>query len=78
MRKHYAFLERELSANGAWYLGERSFADAYLYVLARWLPLTPIALDDYAAIKAHATRMETDDAVLAALERQGMEPLGLK
>ena len=74
---HYARLEATLAAaDGDWYLGERTFADAYLYVLAVWIEQTPLSIDDYPALKAHRARMEADAGVALALERQGMEPLG--
>ena len=74
---HYRYMEGVLKANGGeWYLGERSFADAYLYVLARWAEQTPIALRDTPLLAAHRQRMEGDGAVQTALKRQNMEPIG--
>ena len=74
---HYARMEATLTAaGGTWYLGQRSFADAYLYVLTRWIEQTPLAIGDYPALKAHRGRMEEDEGVRLALARQGMEPLG--
>ena len=74
---HYARLERTLGdADGDWYLGRRTFADAYLYVLTRWIEQTPLALDDHPALKAHLERMQADEGVRTALARQGMEPIG--
>lgn len=77
LRDHYAFLEEQLAGNGGeWLLGERSFADAYLYVLTRWIEQTPLSIDDTPGLKAHRDRMEADDGVRLALSRQGMEPIG--
>lgn len=76
LAEHYERMEDQLARNGDWYLGERSFADAYLYVLTRWLEQTPLSADDYPALKAHRGRMEADDGVREALERQDMEPVG--
>lgn len=77
LAEHYAQLEATLrAAGGVWYLGQRSFADAYLYVLTRWIDQTPMAIADYPALKDHRSRMEDDDGVQLALSRQGMEPLG--
>ncbi|MEW4447710.1 glutathione S-transferase [Qipengyuania sp. JC766] len=74
---HYERLNANLEENGGqWYLGEKSFADAFLYVLVRWLDQTPIKLDDYPSLKAHRDRMEADDGVRKALARQDMEPQG--
>ncbi len=76
LRGHYARLEATLTEAGNWYLGQRSFADAYLYVLVRWLEQTPIALAEHPALAAHPDRMEADEGVRLALRRQGMGPQG--
>lgn len=77
LRGHYERLEENLSSSGGdWYLGEKSFADAFLYVLVRWLDQTPLSLDDYPSLAAHRGRMEADDGVKTALARQAMEPMG--
>ena len=74
---HYQRMNEALmEAGGTWYLSEKSFADAYLYVLCRWIEQTPLDIGDYPALKAHRTRMEADDGVKTALERQRMEPVG--
>lgn len=73
---HYEYLEGRLrEAGGEWYLGKRSFADAYLYVLTRWAEQTPMGLEDRPLLKAHRERMETDEKVRMALERQNMKPV---
>ena len=77
LRAHYERMEGDLhEAGGEWYLGKRSFADAFLYVLVRWLDKTPLELADYPLLERHRTRMEEDDGVRLALERQGMAPMG--
>jgi glutathione S-transferase len=74
---HYARMNDHLTANGnTWYLGERSFADAFLYVLERWIESTPLSIGDYPALKAHRAHMEADAGVLKALQRQDMQPEG--
>lgn len=74
---HYERLNAVLSDNGGeWYLGKRSFADTFLYVLTRWLDQTPLSYDDYPALKQHMARMEADADVQTALKRQNMEPIG--
>lgn len=74
---HYRFLEQQLSENGGeWLLGERSFADTYLYVLTRWIEQTPLSIEDTPGLKAHRRRMEADNGVRTALKRQTMEPVG--
>ena len=76
LRGHYSRLNETLQQAGDWYLGERSFADAYLYVLTRWIEQTPLSIDDHPALKAFRSRMEKDDAVRTALQTQKMEPVG--
>ncbi len=74
---HYERMNGILTGNGGdYYLGQRSFADTFLYVLTRWIEMTPLPIDDYPASKAHRARMEADDGVRQALARQDMEPIG--
>lgn len=74
---HYKRMEETLNQNGGeWNLGQRSFADTFLYVLTRWIDKTPLSIDDYPALKAHRARMEADEGVKQALARQDMEPIG--
>lgn len=74
---HFARMDRTLQdAGGAFYLGERSFADAYLYVITTWIEKTPLSIRDYPALAAFRDRMEQDAGVLKALQRQGMQPVG--
>ncbi len=74
---HYARMDGILKQNGGeWYLGQRSFADTFLYVLTRWIEKTPLSIENYPALKAHRTHMEADDGVKQALARQEMEPIG--
>lgn len=76
LRGHYRLMDQTLSSSGGeWYLGERSFADAFLYVLVRWLDQTPLSLADYPALAAHRDRMEADEGVQTALARQEMKPM---
>jgi glutathione S-transferase len=72
---HYERMEGNLAAAGDWYLKDRSFADAYLYVLTRWIEQTPLSIDNYPNLKKHRARMETDEGVKLALQRQNMEPV---
>lgn len=73
---HYQRMDGILKDNGGtWYLGTRSFADAFLYVLTRWLEQTPNSIGDYPALKEHRAHVETDEGVRMALRRQDMEPL---
>jgi glutathione S-transferase len=75
LRGHYQRLNDHLDSNGEFYLSERSFADAYLYVLTRWIEQTPLDIGDYPKLKDFRERMERDEGVQKALKRQDMEPL---
>jgi glutathione S-transferase len=72
---HYARMDGNLAASGDWFLKQRSFADAYLYVLTRWIEQTPLSIEDYPSLKKHRARMEADEGVKLALQRQNMEPV---
>lgn len=73
---HYDRMDQTLRDNGGtWYLGERSFADAFLYVLTRWIEQTPTSINDYPTLKQHRAYMEADDGVRVALKRQIMDPI---
>ena len=73
----YGRLNGVLSENGGeWYLGQRSFADTFLYVLTRWIEKTPLSIGNYPALKAYRAHMEADEGVKQALARQAMEPIG--
>jgi glutathione S-transferase len=74
---HYKRMDGTLTENGSeWYLGQRSFADTFLYVLTRWIEQTPLSIDHYPALKKHRVRMEANNGVRLALKRQDMEPVG--
>ena len=74
LRDHYARLDAELGDKD-WLLGRRSYADAYLYVVERWIESTPLSLNDYPNLARHRKAMEADADVRKALKRQGMEPV---
>ncbi|MBZ6377743.1 glutathione S-transferase [Pacificimonas flava] len=73
LRGHYQRLNDRMA--GEFYLSERSFADAYLYVITRWIEMTPLSIDDYPKLKAFRARMERDESVKTALAKQKMEPV---
>lgn len=74
---HFHFLNDWMAqSDGPWLLGERTYADAYLYIVMRWIERTPLQLRDYPNLETHQREMEQDAGVLVALERQGMMPAG--
>jgi len=73
LANHYARLETNFTANGGdYYLGSRSAADAYLFVLTRWIDSTPLSLDAHPKLLAFRAMMHEDADVQIALTRQGM------
>jgi glutathione S-transferase len=73
LAQHMARLETTLLANGGlWYLGEPTVADAYLFVILRWIDGTPIDLTEYSGLTAYRARLSLDEGVASALERQDM------
>ena len=73
--EHLATLDTTLGG-ATWLLGNRSVADAYLYVLARWADNLPDGIGRFANLARFRAAMELDPAVAAALVAQGMKPLG--
>lgn len=77
LANHYERMNGVLGENGGeWYLGQRSFADTFLYVLTRWIEKTPLSIENYPGLKVHRMHMEADRGVQLALKRQDMEPIG--
>ncbi|MEX3014030.1 glutathione S-transferase N-terminal domain-containing protein [Gymnodinialimonas hymeniacidonis] len=73
---HYTRMDETLAASdGDWYLGHRSFADAYLYVLTRWIDMTPLSISNFPSLEAHRDMMDRDEGVQTALSRQNMKPI---
>lgn len=76
LRAHFTRLNRHmLNHGGEWLIQRRTFADAYLYVLCRWIDQTPLSIAEFGALAAHRKRMQVDEKVLLALQRQNMKPL---
>ncbi len=71
-----AMLEARLGADSFILDDRRSVADAYLYILLRWVDNAPDGLSPYPALGRFRARMETDPAVARALARQNMLPVG--
>lgn len=72
---HFRFLNDWMGrTDGPWLLAARSYADAYLYIVMRWIERTPLQLSNYPNLETHQREMEQDAGVLVALERQGMTP----
>lgn len=73
LARHMERLEASLLGHGGqWYLGKRTIADAYLFVILRWIDGTPIALADFPALSQFRERAANDAGVRTALARQNM------
>lgn len=57
--------------------GERTVADAFLYVLTRWARVLPGDLASLPSLARFRSRMEADPGVVAALAEHRMKPLGV-
>ncbi|PTA84948.1 glutathione S-transferase, partial [Kosakonia sp. H7A] len=55
-----------------WLAGERSGADAYLFVTLRWAQRVGVDLSGLDALAAFFTRMSEDADVQAALKAEGL------
>lgn len=76
LRPQFEGLNNQIGeTDGPYLLSERSYADAYLYIVCRWMERTPLSLNDYPNLAAHQQKMEQDEDVLLALKRQGMSPV---
>ena len=56
--------------------GRRSVADAYFYVLLRWVEEAPDGLSPYPRLSRFRARMEADAGVARALAAEGLRPVG--
>jgi len=60
-------------ADKDWLAGARSVADAYLFVVLRWMAWMQIDLSDLKNLNAFFARMAADPGVQAALKAEGLE-----
>lgn len=72
---HMATLDAIL-ARKSFVLATRSVADAYLYVLVRWIDNLPGGIRPFPNLARFRSEMEQDAGVGRALAGQGMVPLG--
>ncbi|MGB3456613.1 MAG: glutathione S-transferase N-terminal domain-containing protein [Litorimonas sp.] len=74
---YFGYLNDWISdTDSPWMLDQRSYADAYLYIVLRWIDRTPLSLSDYPNLAAHQIEMEKDEGVQKALKLAGMKPAG--
>ncbi len=71
-----ATLETRLGAGSFILDNRRSVADAYLYILLRWVDNAPDGVSPYPALSRFRARMEIDPSVVRALAQQRMPSVG--
>ncbi len=67
----FARVDRQLADN-PWIAGQRSIADAYLYVVLRWAKANQVDLSAMDHLAKFVTRMEADPAVKKVLDHEGL------
>lgn len=68
-------LDEHLAAHEFVACGRRTVADAYAYVMNRWMQLTGLPVEDFPNIQRHIAAMEKDAGVQKALQEQGLKAL---
>lgn len=56
-----------------WLTGQRSVADAYLFVVSRWARAMSVDLSGYTQLEAFMERMSSDPAVRKVLAEEGLD-----
>jgi len=71
--EHFSRIDAHFANHGAdYYLGGRSIADAYLFVITRWIDGTPLSICEYPNVATFRERMSVDVDVRQAIKRQEM------
>jgi len=74
LRKRYALLDGQL-AGRKYLLGDQfTVADAYLFVVTRWVQAAKVDMSDYANLQAFQARVAARPAVQAAMRAEGLIP----
>lgn len=75
VREYLRRLDAQLEDGREWLTGERSIADAYLFVMLRWAIGAKVGLQGLANLSRFARRLHDDEGVHAALEmEEGLSP----
>lgn len=70
--KYYKILDEQLAGRD-WLAGQRSVADAYLFITLRWAKVMQIDLGELTHLQQFFNRMQDDPAVQKALEKEGLK-----
>jgi glutathione S-transferase len=66
--EHFARIETNFASHdGSYYLVNRSIADAYLFIITRWIDGTPLSIKDYPTVHAFRERLSVDAGVKQAM-----------
>lgn len=77
LRDSFSVVDRVLSANGPYHLGERySVADTYLVMLASWFPAERNLMKDFPAVGRCYDLVAARPCIKAGLDRQSMISVG--
>ncbi len=70
VHSQYERLDGFMAARTWMLFDHRTVADAYLYVMCRWVEKAPRPLSDYPNLAAFKARLDQDDGVLRALDEE--------
>lgn len=71
-RQLFAIIDKQLNGKD-WITGTRSIVDPYLYTIIRWADALKVDLSDLPNVVAFRDRMNSDAAVKAALQAEGLQ-----
>ncbi len=71
LRKYYELLDQQLAGRD-WLTGQRSIADAYLFITLVWTDLVDVNIEGLEHLAAFSERMRADSGVQNALKAQGL------
>ena len=72
LRGIYSVLDRHLDGRDFMVGEARTCADAFAYIMTRWLPYSGIGIDEFPNLKRHFGRFRDEPGVVRAEEEQGI------
>ncbi|MDE0095303.1 MAG: glutathione S-transferase family protein [Gammaproteobacteria bacterium] len=72
LRNIFGILDNHLDGRNFMVGKDRTGADAFVYIMTRWLPYTNFTLDELPHLNRHFERFRDDSAVVRAEEEQGI------
>lgn len=74
IEKAFRRLDGYLTSREWLVLDRRTVADAYLYVMSRWLAKTPTPVDTFPHLARHFRKLSSDAGVQRALSEESLQP----